>query len=160
MNKHNSILGAALAIAFIAVTAQAQQEIHSNVPVTEAIAIPGNQATAVTHIDLPCGEWMISGLINFYESAERGTVFVGGAIVVDGVNIEVDGTTLFTSTQLDQATNAVLGLGLPSRLIKVPRAGGGTTPVNLVAWSHQPGQPPPDAIAWGFISAFRLSGGE
>lgn len=139
-----------------ALAAQAE-EIHSNVPLTEAVAIPGSTATVVTHIDLPHGNWMVSGLINFYESAERGTVFVGAAILLDAVNITTDGTTLFDSLQLDHNTNVVLGCGLPSRLVKVPPHGNeGTTPINLVGFSVQPPNGAPNCIAWGFISAQRL----
>ncbi len=146
----------ALAVILAAtVTLNAQETIESRVGVDAVVQIPGGTPTTVTHIDVPAGLWLISGQINFYESAEHGTVFVGGNISLNDVSLSTDGTTLFTSQQLDGHTNIVLGVALPPRLVRV-----GTDPrVFLVGYSVQPRQPPPDCYAWGFICAQRIGVG-
>jgi len=146
----------ALAVILAAtVTLNAQQTIESRVGVAAKVPIPGNTPTAVTYIDVPAGLWLISGQINFYESAEHGTVFVGGNISLNDVSLSTDGTTLFTSEQLDGLTNIILGVALPPRLVRV----GNDPRVFLVGYSVQPGQPAPDCYAWGFISAQRVGVG-
>ena len=142
----------ALAVILAATVTLHAQVIESRVGTDSLVSIPGNTPTAVTQIDLPPGRWLITGQINFYESAEHGTVFVGGNISLNDVSLSTDGTTLFTSQQLDGYTNIVLGVALPPRLVRV-----GTDPrVFLVGYSVQPRQPPPDCYAWGFISAQRI----
>ena len=146
----------ALAVILAAtVTLNAQQTIESRVGVAAKVQIPGNTPTAVTYIDVPAGLWLISGQINFYESAEHGTVFVGGNISLNDVSLSTDGTTLFTSEQLDGLTNIILGVALPPRLVRV----GNDPRVFLVGYSVQPGQPAPACYAWGFICAQRVGVG-
>ncbi len=146
----------ALAVILAAtVTLNAQQTIESRVGVAAKVQIPGNTPSAVTYIDVPAGLWLISGQLNFYESAEHGTVFVGGNISLNDVSLSTDGTTLFTSEQLDGLTNIILGVALPPRLVRV----GNDPRVFLVGYSVQPGQPPPDCYAWGFICAQRIGVG-
>src|ERR1043166_8036072 len=109
----------ALALILAATVTLHAQVIESRVGTNTLVSIPGNTPTAVTQINLPPGRWLITGQINFYESAEHGTVFVGGNISVGGISLSTDGTTLFTSQQLDGFTNVVLGIALPPRLITV-----------------------------------------
>jgi hypothetical protein len=145
---------AALGLVAAGSAVNAQQVIESRVSLDQWVAMPDNSPTIIAHIDLPAGRWLVSGLINFFEIAEHGTVFVGASIGLDSATITEDGTTLFTSLQLDsrRGQNVVLGAALPPRLVYV-----GVDPrVNLVGWSHMPGQPPPDCHAWGFICAQRL----
>ena len=133
--------------------ANAQQVIESHVSLEHWVAVPDNSSTIIAHIDLPAGRWLVSGLINFFEIGEHGTVFVGASIGVDTTRISEDGVTLFTSQQIDsRSQNVVLGAALPPRLVYVA----GDPRVNLIGWSHMPGQPPPDCHAWGFICAQRL----
>jgi hypothetical protein len=141
-----------MALLVAGTTLNAQQIIESRVGTDALVSIPGDSPTEVTHIDLPAGNWLVSGQINFYESAETGTVFVGGNISETQIGLSTNGTTLFTSQQLDHPTNIVLGIALPPRIVRV----GQDPHVFLVAYSVQPGQPAPVCFAWGFISAQRL----
>jgi hypothetical protein len=82
----------ALAVILTAtVTLNAQETIESRVGVDAIVQIPGDAPTPVTSIDVPAGLWLISGQINFFESAEHGTVFVGGNISLNDVSLSTDG---------------------------------------------------------------------
>ena len=127
------------------------ETIESKVDMFHPILLTQDQAaTEVTHVDLPGGVWLISGNINFFESAEQGTVFVAGGIDIT-VSIPSDGTSPITGQQLDAPKNVIQCTSLPSRLVKFNTP----TRVYLNAYSNQPGQPPPRAYAWGYISATR-----
>ena len=126
------------------------ETVESRIGQTEAIFI-ANAATPteVTHIHLHSGNWLIGGNINVFESAEKGTVFITGGISYE-VDIPADGTSPVTSMQLEHATNVIIGVTAPSRLVKVPPNG---CDVYLVVFSNQPHQPAPQAYAWGSITA-------
>lgn len=130
------------------------ETIESKVGVDAIVPIPGATPTELTHIDLTTGFWLVSGQINFYESAEKGTVFVGGNISQGTVAMSTDGTTLWTSQELTHRTNIILGVALPGHLIKV--GPGQTSRVYVACWSNSPMQPAPVCSAWGFISATKV----
>lgn len=143
----------ALAIAgMVGWATQIQAETVESIICQQAlVSVPGNVPTELTHIHLDCGNWLVGGVINVFELAENGTVFLTGNIDMTVGLDDCVGKSPVTSQQLDFSHNVILNVSFPARLIQVTPVEGAD--VFLTVFSNMPGQPPPDAFAWGYISA-------
>lgn len=127
------------------------ETVESIICQQDLVSVPGNVPTELTQIHLSCGNWLVGGVINVFELAEFGTVFLTGNID-EAVGLDdCVGKSPVTSQQLDNRHNVILSVSLPSRLVRVEEADGAD--IFLTVFSNMPGQPPPDAFAWGYISA-------
>lgn len=143
----------ALAIAGLAMRVASGEVVESRIGGEQAVVIPNNVATEVTHIILNCGTWLVSGEVNLYQSGQIGAVYAAANIGLE-VAVSTDGTTNTYGVQRSTPQiGTIVPLSLPSRLVRVRENG---TPVYLVGFSAQPQNGNPMAIAWGFISAQRV----
>jgi hypothetical protein len=99
---------------------------------------------------------MISGVANFWEIGESGTVFVGANASIGTIALPTDGTTPFTSETLPHPTNVIMCVTIPPHLLRVQ----GDPTVYWVVWNNSPHQPPPTCYVWGYLCAQKVVGNE
>jgi hypothetical protein len=127
--------------------------IESKVSWTDAVVIPNNGVVTVASIQVDCGYWEVSGLVNLYE--EHGQeYFYAAANVSETTGFSLlDGSTSVQSVAPVFRVNHILGLSIPTRVLLI--AGDGLHTVNLLAWNLGT-ESPVNSHAWGLIHAVKV----
>jgi hypothetical protein len=145
-----TIIAAVIALG-LAASAQAEV-IESKIDGPHSVPIVQGAPTEVTHIDLTCGTWLISGCVNIYQASQYGPVYCASSISVN-VEVAIDGTsTTYDIQRSSPQAGTVCPLPLSSRLVRITT----DRKVYLNGFSWQPWNQNPQAIAWGYISAYRV----
>ena len=127
--------------------------VTSAVNSSNAVAIPSNTTTEITHITLDDGVWSISGQINFLAvNPPIGIMGIVGDISVTPALPATNATHAIQTQQITTSTLLVFNVGLPGRVIEV----GDGTDVFLLGFAIEPGFPAQGAFGFGYITAVKI----